>query len=64
MAKVFAPALKQAGAKNISAKELARHLLAVIEGAIITARSHREPKYLNEGLKHFRHYLETILGTR
>jgi TetR/AcrR family transcriptional repressor of nem operon len=62
IAREFAPALKQAGVSNISAKELARHMLVVIEGAIITARSHREPKFLAEGLRHFRRYVETILG--
>jgi TetR/AcrR family transcriptional repressor of nem operon len=64
IAKVFVPALREAGVTATSAKELARHMLAVIEGAIITARSHREPKFLNEGLKHFRRYLETVLGAR
>lgn len=64
IAKVFAPALKQAGVTNVSAKELARHMLAVIEGAIITAKSHRQTKYLNEGIRHFRRYLETVLGVR
>ena len=64
LARVFVPALKQAGVKTISAKELARHMLAVIEGAIITARSHREPRFLIEGLRHFRRYLEMVLGVR
>jgi TetR/AcrR family transcriptional repressor of nem operon len=61
LAGVFGPALKAAGVKNINGKELGRHMLAVIEGAIITAKSHREPKYLMEGLRHFRRYLEQIL---
>lgn len=62
IAKVFAPALKEAGVRSPGAKELARHMLAVIEGAIITAKSHRKPKYLKEGIRHFRNYLETVLG--
>ena len=61
--KLFAPALKARKVTNTSAKELARHMLAIIEGAIITAKSHRQPKYLPEGLKHFRRYLESILST-
>jgi TetR/AcrR family transcriptional repressor of nem operon len=64
IAREFAPALKARGVKNIKAKELARHMLVVIEGAIITARSHRQPRYLSDGLRHFRLYLETVLGAK
>ena len=62
IAAMFAPALKARKITNTSAKELARHMLAIIEGAIITAKSHRQPKFLPEGLKHFRRYLESILS--
>lgn len=61
IARVFAPALKAADVKNISAKDLARHMLAVIEGSIITAKSHRQEALLTDGLKHFRRYLEMLL---
>ena len=61
IARVFGPALKEAGVSNPGAKELARHMLAVIEGGIITAKSHRKPKYLTEGIRHFRNYLEMLL---
>jgi TetR/AcrR family transcriptional repressor of nem operon len=61
IARVFAPALQAAEVKNISAKDLARHMLAVIEGSIITAKSHRRPELLTDGLRHFRHYLEMLL---
>jgi len=61
IARVFAPALQAAEVDNISAKDLARHMLAVIEGSIITAKSHRQPKLLTDGLQHFRRYLEMLL---
>jgi len=63
MAKIFGPALKQRGVKGVSAQELARHMLAVIEGGIITAKSHRKPGYLTDGIKHFRRYLEMVLNS-
>lgn len=63
IAKVFKPALKERGIKGVSAKELARHMLGVIEGGIITAKSHRNPGYLTEGIKHFRRYLEMLLNS-
>jgi TetR/AcrR family transcriptional repressor of nem operon len=63
IAKVFSPAIKQAGVRSVTGAELARHMLAVIEGGIITAKSHRQPKYLPEGLRNFRRYLEMLLGT-
>ena len=62
LARVFSPALKAAGVQGVTGKSLGRHMLAVIEGAIITAKSHREPKYLVEGLRHFRRYVEMLLG--
>jgi TetR/AcrR family transcriptional repressor of nem operon len=62
IAEVFAPALKARGVTGVSAKELARHLLAIIEGGIITARSHRKPGFMTDGIKHFRRYLEMILN--
>jgi len=63
IANVFTPALQARGVKGISGKELARHMLAVIEGGIITAKSHRQPKYLTDGLRHFRRYLEMVLNS-
>ena len=67
---IFAPALaarnEELGsgqlASNVSAQELAVHLLAVIEGSIITARSHFEQQHLQDGIRHFRNYLALLLG--
>lgn len=47
---------------EISAQELAVHLLAVIEGSIITARSHFDQQHLQNGIHHFRNYLALLLG--
>lgn len=49
-------------AVGVSAEELGVHLLAVIEGSIITARSHFEQQHLQNGLRHFRNYLALLLG--
>ena len=63
---IFEPALAaradQASSTKVSAQELAVHLLAVIEGSIITARSHSEQQHLQNGLRHFRNYLALLLG--
>jgi len=65
---LFEPALEAravelGGAKvNVTAEELSVHLLAVIEGSIITARSHFEQQHLQNGLRHFRNYLALLLG--
>ena len=74
-AQIFAPALaarseelatqgleEKGVVANLSAQELAVHLLAVIEGSIITARSHFEQQHLQNGLRHFRNYLALLLG--
>ena len=59
---VFEPALKARKIKDVTASDLSLHLLAVVEGSIITARSHTRPELLKEGISHFRHYLTLILA--
>lgn len=61
MRPLFAAALDARGVTTVTAEELSIHLLAVIEGAIITARSHSRPEYLTDGIKRFRHYLALLL---
>ncbi len=60
--RLFAPALEVRGVQQPAARELAVHLLAVIEGSAITARSHGEARYLRAGLAHFGRYLRLLLG--
>ncbi len=64
LAAVFTPALKARDISGITGKDLGRHMLAVIEGAIITAKSHREPQLLVDSLRHFRRYVEMLLGVK
>lgn len=61
---IFEPALKAQNISEVSARELAVHLLAVIEGSAITARSHRDPVQLSNGLAQFRRYLSLLLNAR
>jgi TetR/AcrR family transcriptional repressor of nem operon len=61
MAAIFAPALAARGVVGVTAKDLSIHLLAVIEGSIIAAKSHGEPQFLKHGIQHFRQYLELLL---
>ena len=61
IAKLFKPALEAKGVKEPTGKELAQHMLVVIEGAIIMAKSHRDAGYLKEALKHFRAYVDAIM---
>lgn len=62
IAGIFAPALEARQVTAITAKSLSVHLLAVIEGSIITARSHQENRYLADGLRHFKHYVTLLLA--
>lgn len=59
--RLFAPALDSRAVTAVSAKALAVHLLAVIEGSIITAQSHHAHQHLVAGLRHFRRYLALLL---
>lgn len=64
---IFEPALEhnrpgESAESKKAAEELAVHLLAVIEGSIIAARSHSEPRHLQNGLRHFRNYLALMSG--
>ena len=59
---ILEPALKAKGVKTPSALELARHLIAVLEGSIIMSRSHRDVKNLHAGISHYRRYLDGLLG--
>lgn len=60
--RIFAPALEARGLSEPTAEGLAVHLLAVIEGAAITARSHNDPRLLRTGLGHFGRYLRLLLN--
>ena len=59
---IFAPALVAKDVVGVTSRDLSLHLLAVIEGAIITAKSHAQPQYLQHGIQHFRRYLELLLS--
>ena len=58
---LFKPALQEQGITNPTGEELARHMLVVIEGAIIMAKSHRNAGYLKEALGHFRAYVDAVM---
>ena len=58
---LFKPALQQKGITTPTAEELARHMLVVVEGAIIMAKSHRNAGYLQEALGHFRAYVDAVM---
>ena len=59
---IFTPALLSREVSKVSSKELSRHFLAVIEGAIVTAITHDNQDYIAEGIGHFKRYLEYILA--
>ena len=58
---ILTPALEARNVTEVSGKDLCIHLLAVIEGSIITAKSHRNPQFLQDGIARFRHYLSFLL---
>lgn len=59
---LLSPALKARGVVGVSGRELSIHFLAVIEGSIITAKSHGNPRLLQDGIARFRHYLSLLLS--
>lgn len=62
LAALFEPALAARNVDSVDAKALGVHFLAVIEGSIITARSHQENRFLAAGLGHFKRYVRLLLG--
>ena len=61
---ILSPALAARGVVGISGRELSVHFLAVIEGSIITAKSHCSPHLLQDGIARFRHYLMLLLAKK
>ena len=61
---ILAPALEAQKITEISGKDLSIHLLAVVEGSIITAKSHRNPQFLRDGIARFKHYLNLLLKNK
>ena len=61
IAAILAPALEARGINEVSGRDLSIHFLAVIEGSIITAKSHCNQRYLQDGIARFRHYLSLLL---
>ncbi len=55
-------ALAQSERKPISAASLARQFLAVLEGGIVLAKSHDDPKRLVEALQCYRRMLASVLS--
>lgn len=62
LATIFSPALAAKNVVGVTSRDLSLHLLAVIEGSIITSISHSEPQYLQHAIRHFRDYLKLILS--
>jgi TetR/AcrR family transcriptional repressor of nem operon len=44
------------------ASDLAEQYLAVVEGSIILAKAHNDPRKISQGLRIFRRYLESLAG--
>ncbi len=43
-----------------SARQLAEQMLAVIEGGVVLSKAHRDIRHVSQGLRTFRHYLESL----
>lgn len=61
---IFSPALEARGVTEVTGKDLSIHLLAVIEGSIITAKSHFNQRHLPDGIARFKHYLMLLLAEK
>ena len=64
VATIFTPALRARKVRKVTGKDLSRHFLAVIEGAIVTAKTHGNQEFLSQGIGHFKRYLEYLLEGR
>ena len=61
----LAAAIAQSGASGVTADSLARHIQAVIQGALVLAKAKGEAgaaDVAREHLRHLRHYLEFLLA--
>lgn len=58
-ARVLAP-LAGKGAGGPSGEELAEQMLLVIEGGVVLSKAHRDGRFVAQGLRLFRQYLETL----
>jgi TetR/AcrR family transcriptional repressor of nem operon len=66
-AKILAKELDDAKAKYAprarwSARSLAEHMIAVIQGAIILAKAKQDRKVMTASLEHFKAYLKSVFG--
>jgi len=61
---VFEPALQARNVTDVSANDLAVHFISVIEGSIITAKSHFNEGYLQMGIRQFKHYVTLLLAEK
>lgn len=64
MALIFNQALRTRKIKSITGRELGRQLMVIVQGGIISAKSHSNPTLLAESIAHFKRYLEYVLGQK
>lgn len=62
MSRLFEPIAEKASAGSPSALELAEMFLDVLEGSIVVARAHREPKRIAQTVLRFRGYMEQLIA--
>ncbi len=51
---------KYAVKSSINTKSLAEHFIAIFQGALILAKAKRDTKVIEESIRHFRQYVETL----
>lgn len=61
MALIFNQALRANKIKKVSGRDLGKQLMVVVEGGIISAKSHSDSKILSSSIAHFKRYLKYIL---
>jgi len=59
MLEPIASACKQADAP--SGRDLANHMMTVIEGGIVMAKAHGDPRRIGQGIHEFRRYLKALV---
>ncbi len=53
---------KYARGRHVDTQELAEHVIAIIEGALILAKAHQDPQAVARALGHLKNYLAALFG--
>lgn len=62
LTRLFEPLLEGSRPERPSARELADHFIATVEGSIVLAKAHQDGGRIADGVRAFRRYLDCVAG--